>query len=97
MKKQITELQLSSHQTRILQKARDVFKSTQKKTSKEYGCLTNICVGTGAVDVIFLTETEFKRIRAFVNKQGWRFSDYPTYKAKMQSASGMVGSEFYDD
>ena len=59
---------LNQRETKKLQNARDVFRSINKGDDS-YGCLTNINVATGNVDVMFLKPKDFTAIRNFVLKR----------------------------
>ena len=58
---------LNQRETKKLQNARDVFRSINKGDDS-YGCLTNINVATGNVDIMFLRPKDFTKIQKFVRK-----------------------------
>ena len=59
---------LSKKETKNLQEAKDCFRS-KNLGDPSYGCLTNINVATGNVDVMFLKPKDFTAIRNFVLKR----------------------------
>ena len=63
---------LSKKETKNIQEARDCFKSMNLK-DKEYGCLTNINIATGNIDVMFLKPEKFIKIQKFVRQQRIKF------------------------
>ena len=58
---------LSKKETKNLQEAKDCFRS-RNLGDQSYGCLTNINVATGNVDIMFLRPKDFTKIQKFVRK-----------------------------
>ena len=58
---------LSKKETKNLQEAKDCFKK-RNPMDGAYGCLTNIDVATGNIDVMFLRPKDFIKIQTYVRK-----------------------------